>query len=211
MNGSYLNILKKVSLKKVSSRQRLCGRLMLMVSGFLAVTVGLTGCAYRLGSPDRSLPGGYRQVFVPMFKNKTYEPSVEVAFTNSLIMEFERSKIGRVTDSHQAEVLVEGEIESIAYNASPPSTGSSLPTGAVLSPQYQILISARVTLRRNSDKSVLWSGTFKGERNYNAPFVTGAGINTVNPLYNLAARRQNIEAAAAEMMSEAHDRMTENF
>lgn len=128
-----------------------------------------------------------------------------------MIFEFERSKIGRVTDAHQAEVVVEGEIDSIQYNATPPNSGGTLPTGAFLSPQYQILITAHVTLRRNSDQTVLWSGVFKGERNYAAPTVSAAGINTVNPLYNLAARRQNIEAAAAEMMSEAHDRMTENF
>ncbi len=190
-------------MKKVSLCLKVCTHFLIIFC--------LSGCAYRLGSPDRSLPGGYRQVYIPLFKNKSFEPSVEVAFTNALILEFARSKIGRVTDPHQAEVMIEGEVDSIQYNASPPSSGGSLPTGAFLSPLYQILISAHVTLRRNSDKSVLWSGVFKGERNYTAPTVSAAGINTVNPLYNLTARRQNIEAAAAEMMSEAHDRITENF
>lgn len=196
MNESYLKFFAKVSL-------------------MLATALSLTGCAYRLGSPDRSLPGGYRQVYIPVFKNKSMEPGIEVAFTNSLIQEFERTKIGRVTEASQAEVLVEGVITSVTYAKSGTDlTGDKstpLPMGAVLATQYQILVTADVTLKRNSDKSVLWTGTFNGERTYQAPQVTTAGVNTVNPLYNLSARRQNIDQIAAEMMSEAHDRMTENF
>lgn len=174
-----------------------------------------TGCAYRLGSPDRSLPGGYHQVFVPIFKNRSMEPGVEVAFTNALIQEFERAKIGRVVEAKQAEVIVEGVIDSITYNKSGTDlnadTQSNLPLGTVLASQYQILITASISLRRSSDKAVLWSGSFSGERVYSAPQVFTAGVNTVNPLYNLSARRQNIERKALEMMSEAHDRITENF
>lgn len=169
----------------------------------------MSSCAYRLGSPDRSLPGGYRQVFIPIFKNKSMEPSVEVAFTNNLIQEFERAKIGRIVDSNQAEVIAEGTIESITYRASGITANPN--TQANLAAQYQILVVANLTLRRSSDKSILWQGTFNGERTYVAPQVTATGINTVNPLYNLSARRQNIEVVAASMMAEAHDRITENF
>jgi len=181
----------------------------------LITVMGLgSGCAYRLGSPDRSLPGGYHQVFIPIFKNKSQEPGIEVAFTNALIQEFERAKIGRVTDSKQAEVVVEGVIESVSYSKGSDlsaDTRQDLPLGTVLAANYKILITANIILRRNSDKEVLWSGSFSGERTYDAPQVTAAGVNTVNPLYNLSARRQNIERKATDMMSEAHDRITENF
>lgn len=143
------------------------------------------------------------------------EPGIEVAFTNALIQEYERAKIARVTEANQAEVVVEGVIESVSYaksgNDRSADQDTSLPTGTVLATSYQILVTAQVTLRRNSDKSILWTGTFNGERTYNSPQVTVAGVNTVNPLYNLSARRQNIEQIALEMMSEAHDRTTENF
>lgn len=170
-----------------------------------------SGCAYRLGSPDRSLPGGYRQITIPIFKNLTQETGIELGFTNSLIQEFERSRVARITAPQQSEVLVEGEIVAVTYNMSGVRDGGALPTGTVLATEYRILITANVTLRRQADKSVLWQGTFNGERTYVAPQVTAAGINTANPLYNLSARRQNIDVLATEMMSEAHDRMTENF
>jgi hypothetical protein len=180
----------------------------------MCFTLLAASCAYRIGSPDRSLPGGYRQVFVPVFKNKTMEPGIEVSFTNALIQEFERAKIGRVTPESQAEIIAEGEIETVEYAPAGKreyTEGSSLPRGAVLAAQYQIAILAKLTLLRSSDRSVLWTGEFAGERSYVAPQVIAAGINTVNPLYNLSARRQNIETIAIKMMSEAHDRMTENF
>ncbi len=138
------------------------------------------------------------------------ETGIEVDFTNSLIQEFERAKIGRVTDSNQAEVIVEGVIDTVTY--SPGSLSESgLPLGSVLATQYQIAVSASVTLRRQSDKAVLWQGNFTGARTYTPPQIKTAGINTANPLYNLSARRQNIGTMASEMMLEAHDRITENF
>ncbi|HRO68381.1 MAG TPA: hypothetical protein PL182_12500, partial [Pseudobdellovibrionaceae bacterium] len=62
-----------------------------------------------------------------------------------------------------------------------------------------------------SDSEVVWEGRFRGERTYAAPQVHMAGVNSVNPLYNLSARRQNLDVLAQEMMIEAHSRMTENF
>lgn len=169
------------------------------------------GCAYRMGSPDRSLPGGYKQMTVPIFKNFTQEPGIEVYFTNSLIQEFERSRIARITDPAKSEVLVEGEILDVTYTPGGKKEGSTLPTGAVLATLYTIKLRSKITLRRQADRSVLWEGNFETERDYSAPQVSAAGINTVNPLYNLAARRQNIQSLATELMSEAHSRITENF
>lgn len=163
-----------------------------------------------------------------MFKNLSQEVGIEVYYTNSLIQEFERSKIARVVDPNLAEAVVEGEISSVTYTPSGQNQGATtppgpqsptvnnnnsvvLPTGTVLAAQYQILVTVKITVKRNSDKSVLWTGSFTGERTYIAPQVLNAVINTVNPLYNLSARRQNIQALSGEMMQEAHNRITENF
>jgi hypothetical protein len=175
-------------------------------------------CAYKMGSPDRSLPGGYRQIFIPIFKNRSMEPGIEVSFTNSLIKEFERSKIGRLVDSSEAEILVEGVIDRVEISRSGTPLSSDvqqkdnkLPTGTVISTAYKIIIEAQITLKKSSDKSVLWTGQFVGERTYTPPLIETAVVNSVNPIYNQAARRQNIDLKATEMMAEAHDRMTENF
>jgi hypothetical protein len=146
------------------------------------------------------------------------EPGIEAAFTNALILEFEKAKIGHVVDEKEAEVVIEGMIERVEFNrVGPPDTSdpeqakNKLPLGTVRTTIYDIVITAEINLRKTSDKSILWSGKFVGSRSYYAPRVETAVINTVNPLYNQSARRQNIDAKATEMMAEAHDRITENF
>lgn len=187
-----------------------------------AMAFATSACAYRLGAPDRSLPGGYKQISIPIFKNLSMEPGIEVSFTNAMIHEFSRSKTARIVDPIFAEAQLLGEILSVRYrpagenvgkplDPSDPNPAQGLPTGTVLASTYYIVIETKVTLRRRSDGTILHEKVYVRERPYSAPAVKQAGINTVNPLYNLSARRQNIDLMANDMMAEAHDRLSENF
>jgi hypothetical protein len=157
------------------------------------------------------MPGGYRQVFIPVFKNYSMEPGIEMDFTSAIRQEFERSRVARVSEPERAEVELVGEIKSVQYVPETPIQGGTLPTGTVLATAYEIRLEVKITLKRKSDGAVLWTSNFTNSRSYIAPQVTMAGVNTVNPLYNLSARRQNIQIISSAMMAEAHDRMTENF
>lgn len=182
--------------------------------GLLIFSFLMSGCAYRLGAGTRTIPGGYKQISVPIFKNNTQEAGIEMAFTNALIQEFQRSRIARVVDNSLSEVAVIGHIDNIQYlpGAKRVAGDSSyLPNGTVIASEYRILLSVTVKVVRQADGIDLWSGSFSGERTYAAPQVTLAGVNSVNPLYNLSARRQNIDVMANDLMVEAHDRITENF
>ncbi|MBX2989163.1 MAG: LptE family protein [Bdellovibrionaceae bacterium] len=176
-----------------------------------------SGCAYRLGWGPRTLPGGANLVSIPIFKNRSQETGVEVVFTQALLQEFLRSRVARVVDEPMAEVRLEGEIVSIQYRQESPLEGGksaaagSLPAKTVLASQYRIVMDVDIRLVRRADGENLWQGRFVQERPYEAPKVTPAGVNTVNPLYNLSARRQNLELMANDMMVEAHSRMSENF
>lgn len=176
----------------------------------------LSGCAYHLGAANRSIPGGYKQISVPVFKNKTQETGIEVSFTNSIIQEFQRSRVARVVDNALSEVAVIGTIDSVQYfpgakRLSGDSATPLLPSGSALASEYRIILTVTVRVVRQADGTELWKGSFSGERTYQAPQVTLAGVNSVNPLYNLSARRQNIDLMASDLMLEAHDRITENF
>jgi hypothetical protein len=178
----------------------------------LVLSLFLSACSYRLGAPDRILPGGYKQISIPIFKNLSQEPGIEVSFTNAMIQEFSRSKSARVVDPIFAEAQLIGEILSVQYRpAGEVVSTPPLPTGTVLATTYNILMKVKVTLRRRSDGAILSEETYSREQPYTAPQVKQAGINTVNPLYNLSSRRQNIDLMAMDMMSEAHDRISENF
>ena len=185
----------------------------LLIASFAALFS--SGCAYHVGSGARSIPGGYKQISIPVFKNKTQEVGIEVGYTNALVQEFHRSRIARIVDNSLSEVAIIGQIESVQFipRAKRVADGKTtyLPDSTVLAAEYQILMNVTVKLVRQADGTELWSGNFSGERTYAAPQVTLAGVNSVNPLYNLSARRQNIDIMANDMMVEAHDRITENF
>jgi hypothetical protein len=192
----------------------------LIACALLALTT-LNSCAYRAGSGDRQIPGGYRAIAVPVFKNLTHEAGVEVYFTNSLIREIERSRIGSVTPKETSQVTLEGTVDSVQYAGIAPIVGTGengLPGGTVLNTQYNITVGTTLRLRRNSDGKVLWEASFSKGQTYQTPrigLIGGKGGSTVlsgaDAVYNHSARYQNIETIAADMMLEAHDRLTENF
>jgi TolB-like protein len=174
-----------------------------------------TSCAYRLGVKGRTLPGGHSQVEVPIFVNSSAEPGVEVLFTNSLIQEIEKNKVAAVQHAGLAPVKIKGEVISISYKPTGPiqkgEKAPLLPDGTVLATGYRVIVSAQITLIEKASGKTLWSSQLDGESFYASPQVTVARVNSVNPLYNLSARRRVIEFIAQDLMVEAHDRMTENF
>lgn len=173
-----------------------------------------SGCAYKMGRGKRSIPGGATQISLPIFKNRSQETGVEVAFTQALQQEFLRSQVARIVDEPMAEARLEGEIVSILYVPESKKTAgdsSFLPTGTVIASQYRVRTVVDLRVVRRSDGDRLWESRFELEDTYVAPQVTLAGVNSVNPLYNLSARRQNLEIMANRMMLEAHNRLTENF
>ncbi len=184
----------------------------------LVLALVLSSCAYHVGDSDRQIPGGYRTVAIPVFKNKTLEAGIETYFTNALVREFERGRVGRVTSVNDAQTTLEGSIDSVNYGVSTQveagkeaGKAAFLPPHTLLNTEYRIFLVATLRLRRNSDQKVLWESSFNGERSYLAPQIGSEGINSANAVYNQSARYQNIQAMATDLMNEAHNRITENF
>lgn len=176
----------------------------------------LTSCAYQIGNSTRNMPGGYRLISIPMFKNNTMETGVETFFTSALSQEFHRSKVGQVVPVDQSELKLIGEISSLTVvptikKAAGDSAVQNLPQGAVLNTEYKVVMKVSVRVIKMSDQTEIWAGQFDGARNFTGAQVSMAGVNSVNPIYNLSAKRQVISLIANDLMAEAHDRMTENF
>lgn len=185
-----------------------------MVKFIVIFMFGLTACAYNVSSDKKQLPGGYDQAFLPPFTNHTRIPGIETYFTNSLGREIQRSAVAKVSDKITSQVTIEGIVSNLQFVPTAPSDVGSLkqlPKYASLFVEYRIFLEATVSVRRNSDNQVIWSGVVKGEKSYVAPQVASSGINTINPLYNHSARHQYIGQLAQDMMVEAVDRMTEQF
>jgi hypothetical protein len=211
-----------------------------LISLLISSSVLIGGCSsYQFGNAKSAMPGGYDRVAVPLFVNKTQEVGVEAYFTESLRTEFERSKLAKVTSKTDAQVILEGTITSVQFTptllvaAQPPdyskpdqyqnleivapdtasATGKSnpLPANTILSKEYQTSVTVSIVARKVSDNTVLWRGDFSGQGIYAGPLIGTPSLNASNAIYNQSSRQTTVSRIAKDMMSEAHDRLTENF
>lgn len=193
------------------------------LSFFVCLFLSMTqfSCAYKVGQKFRSLPGGYQKLAIPIIKNKSFEPGAEAVFIQALKEEFLRSTVLKVVPENDAQVRLEGEIESIRNDPSgseqkaednPSNTGSNfLPSGTVLTTSYNLTMTVNLRLVKTSTKEVLWQAQFVSTRPYNASRVTVAGVNSVNPLYNQSAKKIIIETISSDLSNQIHNNLTENF
>lgn len=182
---------------------------------FLIPVCLLWGCAYHLRSAQRQLPEDHQSIAVPFFVNRTLEPGIEVAFTNSLRREFLRSKVVPLKPEAEAETRVLGVVRDLVIEAENRNIAGGLrnlyPESTVLNASYQIQFTIDVELQRTADKRVLWSISKTKTVSYKSPDVGLAAVNTVNANYNVAMRRKAIEEAAGEVMAEVHNLITDSF
>lgn len=178
----------------------------------------LVGCAYQFGYQQRSLPGGYKKVAIPMFKNLSDQVDAERYFTEALVSDFDRSRVAKVVDKNQAPIVIDGTITSITYTpdayiyaGNPESNTIDLPVNTVLASSYRCSVDVNIKIRRTSDHKIIWQGNFNDEREYQAPQIGLPVINSADALYNHSAHNQVVEELANDMMQTAHDRITENF
>ena len=72
------------------------------------------GCGYQFAGSG-SYPGGVKQIFIPLLKNRTAETGVERTFTNDLINEFTRNrKESLAADRSAADGILSGTIVTLA-------------------------------------------------------------------------------------------------
>jgi len=102
--------------------------------------------------------------------------------------------------------------------ALPAGNLNPLPNTAVLTKQYSVTTFVHIEVKKVADQTVMWRSDFSASRQYLGPLLGTPtlqdgtpGINSSNALYNQSSRDITIGNMARDMMSEAHDRLTENF
>ena len=108
----------------------------------------LIGCGYQMVGKETHVPPGLNSVAIPTFKNQTFEPGIEVPFTQAFLTEFIQDKRVNVVGRTEASSVLEGVVKyfriySVSYNAS----------GLVS--EYQTDVILDITLKDRAGK-VLW-------------------------------------------------------
>ncbi len=147
----------------------------------------LAACGYRMVGKETHVPPGLNSVAVPTFKNRTYEPGIEVPFTQAFLKEFILDRRVNVVDRTKADSILEGfitdfRIYSVSYDRS----------GLVL--EYQARVILDLTLKDRTGR-VLWE-----EKNFSETQWFRASSNVLTNETNKAAAIQKIGRLVAERL-----------
>ena len=90
---------------------------------FILCLIQLLGCGYQMVGKETHVPPGLNSLAIPTFKNLTFEPGIEVPFTQAFLREFIRDRRVNVVDRAEADSILEGSIRdftmsSVSYNIS---------------------------------------------------------------------------------------------
>ena len=173
----------------------------------LAAALLLGGCGYHLRG-QVAPPAGIHTISVPTFSNRTYEPGLELPFTENLRREVLKGKgLRLVTDRARADAVVSGEI--LSFRAVPPVLVKppKFPQDRRLPTRYRAILEVRVSVVSTGTGEVLWEDTLEGTEEYDA----GDAPEGFEPLAREAQQREAIAAIAQDLMREAYDRIVTDF
>jgi hypothetical protein len=131
-------------------------RLALLVLGILAVQ----GCAgYRVGNTSGRNLQGVRSVYVPVAKNTSLEPDLQMTVTNAIIRSFNDDGTLEVNQSSNADSELDIVVTNVAHTPIRSSSSDILVTA-----EYQLTIQATVT----------YTNRRLGRKIFDNAFITGS-------------------------------------
>jgi outer membrane lipopolysaccharide assembly protein LptE/RlpB len=150
----------------------------------IVCVVLLMGCGYQMVGKETHIPPGLNSIAIPTFKNLTFEPGVEVQFTQGFLREFILDRRVKVVDRAEADSILEGTV--ISYNI----YAVAFDRGGFVS-EYQINMLVRVTLKKRTGE-VIWDETL-----YETLWFRASSVILVNEA-NKTAALQRIGRLIAE-------------
>ncbi len=155
----------------------------------------LVACGYQMVGKETHVPPGLSSIAIPTFKNNTFEPGIEIPFTQAFLNEFIQDRRVKVVSRAEADAILEGVVGSfttysVAYDKS----------GFVL--QYQIGIVVGLSLKDRTGK-VLWEENGLSESQWFR--ASSSGVT------NEAAKQAAIQKTAGSMAERIRERFFYNF
>ena len=159
------------------------------------LTAPLWACGYQLVGRETHLPPGVTSIAIPTFANQTYEPGIEVPFTQAFLTEFIRDRRVKVLDKREADSVLEGTIKSFTFQS------VSYDQAGLVS-EYQTTVVVDLTLKRQSGE-ILWKENDLSERRW---FRTSSAV-----LLNEDNKTTAIRETGALVAERIRNRFFSNF
>ncbi|MGZ3614459.1 MAG: LptE family protein [Thermodesulfobacteriota bacterium] len=154
----------------------------------------LMACGYKMAGKETHVPAGLNSIAIPTFKNKTFEPGIEIPFTQAFLNEFIQDRRVKVVSRAEADSILEGVVTNFIAAA-----GAYDRSGFVL--QYVTTITVDLSLRDRTGK-VLWQEGVSETQWFRA---SSSGVT------NEAAKQIAIQKTAGFMAERIRDRFFYNF
>jgi outer membrane lipopolysaccharide assembly protein LptE/RlpB len=156
----------------------------------------LMGCGYQMVGKETHVPPGLNSIAIPTFKNLTFEPGIEIPFTQAFLKEFIRDRRVNVVNRAEADSILEGVVQSfnmvsISYD----------PSGLVV--EYQINVVLDLVLKDRTGK-VLWEEKGVSE-------TTWFRASSSSILINEANKQAAIQEAGRLVAERLRNRFFYNF
>lgn len=157
------------------------GIVILTLSCFLLIS----GCGYQMVGKETHVPPGLNSLAIPTFKNQTFEPGIEVPFTQGFLKEFIRDRRVNIVDRKGADSVLEGVIKSFfIYSVSYDKSGLVL--------EYEVGVILDFILKKRTGE-ILWA-----ESNFSETRWFRASSDVLVNETNKAAALQQIGRYSAE-------------
>jgi outer membrane lipopolysaccharide assembly protein LptE/RlpB len=145
----------------------------------------MAGCGYQMVGKETHVPPGINSISIPTFVNQTFEPGIEVPFTQGFLREFIQDRRVKVVGRDEADSVLEGVIKSFQiYSVSYDRSGIAL--------EYQTTVVIDLTLRKKTGE-ILWM-----EKDLSDSRVYRTSYNILVSESNKAAAIQSLARFMAE-------------
>ena len=153
------------------------------------------GCGYQMVGKETHVPPGLNSVAIPTFKNETFEPGIEIPFTQAFLKEFILDRRVHVVSRAEADSILEGIIKNFSiYSVSYDKSGFVM--------EYQTNVVIDLTLKDRAGK-VLWE-----EKGFSETRWFRASSNV---LTNEASKQTAIQETGRFMAERLRSRFFYNF
>jgi len=105
-------------------------------------------CGYQWVGKETHVPQGVNSIAIPTFINQTYEPEIEIFFTQAFLRQFIQDRRVRVVSRGEADSVLEGIIKDFTF-----SVVSFDRSG--IAKEYQTTVTVDLTLKKGTGE-VLW-------------------------------------------------------
>ncbi len=154
----------------------------------------LAGCGYKLGEIRPTPMRSVRTLAVPTFKNKTYEPRVEVLLADTLIKQLQQDGTYTIVSDNTAAAILNCTLTRIERRSL-----RSVQNNVLATSEFEIILEVTYEVVDRVTGIILMKGRIRGD----ASFFANNDLQTTE--------RQAIPVAARDLSIELATRLTEGW